>query len=96
MHHSCPSCNVNAGVCHRQKQVDRALARARLGQPPSGKCAAVRCGNRIVFWHYQHCLLVYDERTGAIEHRWHQKPTDLRILLAVQAALGVGVDVGAA
>lgn len=71
----------------RQKQVDAALLRAMRGAPPRGKCRAVFSGGSVHFFHYQHLVLVRDLARGVSTHRWHEKPTDLRILLAAEAAL---------
>ena len=85
--HACKECGVPASDAHRQKQVDNALLRARQGNPPRGKCRAFIVGDTLAFYHYHHLLLVYDTGTRAVQFRWHERPTDLRVLLAVQAAL---------
>lgn len=85
--HVCKECGVPASDAHRQKQVDNALLRARHGKQPRGKCRAFIVGNSLAFYHYRHLLLVYDTGARAVQFRWHERPTDLRVLLAVQAAL---------
>ena len=85
--HSCDKCDVDAAHAHRQKQVDAALLRARNGQEPRGKCRAFLDADLLTFYHYHHLLLVFNTRTRTVQFRWHERPTDLRVLLAVQAAL---------
>lgn len=71
----------------RQKQVDDALRRAARGTPPRGKCRAVFSRGHVYFFHYQHLVLVRDLEHDVSTYRWYEKPTDLRILLAAEAAL---------
>ena len=75
----------------RQKQVDQALLRVRDNKPPRGKCSAYIRGVFVLFCHYHHLLLVYNQKTRKAVYRWHELPTDLRILLAAEAALDDGI-----
>lgn len=70
----------------RQKQVDQALTRALEGRPPRGKCTALIANGQLLFYHYHHLLLAYDLSTRSVTYRWHVRPTDLRVLLAVRAS----------
>jgi hypothetical protein len=73
----------------RQKQVDRAIARAFAREPGRGKCRAHidDTGTWLVFYHYTHRLLVWElARRRAID-TWWERTTDLRILRAAIANL---------
>lgn len=87
MVHRCAECEVESCSAHRQKQVDEAISRGLRGRPPSGKCAAFIDDHLVMFYHYHHLVLVYNRTLQTSLFRWHERPTDLRILLAAEAAL---------